>query len=270
MVYIAVSFSHTPAGEWEILVALLAEMGYEGFEEDDDTLHAFIPEMRFEPEQLKALSDDRQVVYTVVRLPETNWNKVWESNFQPVTVGRFCHIRADFHQPLPGFTYEILITPKMSFGTGHHATTHMMIRQMEDLSFSDKSVLDFGTGTGLLAILSEKMGAARIIAIDNDERSIYNAQENFQRNNVGRILLRQAGDAHTGETFHIILANIIRQVILDNFEFFIAGLAPGGVLLLSGLLADDEEAVLEQAKKADLLLEKKLEQDGWLCLRFRR
>src|SRR5690606_18518507 len=109
-----------------------------------------------------------------------------------------------------------------------------------------------------------------IIAIDNDELSIHNAQENFQRNNVGRIRLRQAGDAYTGETFHIILANSIRQVILDNFEFFIAGLAPEGVLLLSGLLADDEEALLEQAKKADLLLEKKLEQDGWLCLRFRR
>src|SRR5690606_27808801 len=126
------------------------------------------------------------------------------------------------------------------------------------------SVLDFGTGTGVLAILAEKMGATRVIAIDNDEWSIRNAQENFQRNGVAHILLRQADNARTGETFNVILANIVRQVILDNFPLFTADLAPAGVLLLSGLLADDEEAVLEQAAGANLHLEKKLEQQGWL------
>lgn len=270
MIYTAVYFSHIPETERGVLVALLAEMGYEGFEEEDDTLKAFIPETQFDNEQLKALGLSRQVQYSLARIPATNWNQVWESNFQPVAVDRFCHIRADFHPPLPGFAHEIVITPKMSFGTGHHATTYMMIRQMEDLVFAGRKVVDFGTGTGVLAILAEKLGADRVIAIDNDEWSIRNAQENFHRNGVNRITLQQADHAGGGEMADIILANIVRQVILDNFPVFMTVLAPGGALVLSGLLADDEAAVLAQASAAGLHMERKLEKDGWLCLRFRR
>ncbi len=270
MIYTAVYFSDTTEVLREVLIALLTDIGYEGFEEEGDILKAFIPEIQFDSERLHILGRELRVSYSVTSLPETNWNQVWESNFQPVTVGVFCRIRADFHEPLQGITHEIVITPKMSFGTGHHATTHMMIRQMEEVVFAGRNVLDFGTGTGVLAILAEKLGAARVIAIDNDEWSIQNAEENFQRNGVASVTLRQADHARTGTTVDIILANIVRQVIVDNFPFFIEGLAQGGFLLLSGLLAEDEAAILAEATKAGLHMEKKLEQDGWLCLRFRR
>ena len=122
-------------------------------------------------------------IFKETLIPEANWNQVWESNFDPVIVDDFVAIRADFHEPVKGVSLEIIITPKMSFGTGHHATTYMMIEQMRELDFTGKSVFDFGTGTGVLAILAEKLGANKVIAVDNDEWSIENAEENFEKNN---------------------------------------------------------------------------------------
>jgi len=268
MTYTAVYFENIPEEQRGILVALLTDIGYEGFEEEESTLKAYIPEARFDHEKFQELIRERRLSYSIDRLPDTNWNTVWESNFQPVTVSRFCHIRAGFHPPQQDVLHEIVITPKMSFGTGHHATTFMMIRQMEELVLTGRRVLDFGTGTGVLAILAEKMGATRIVAIDTDDWSIQNARENFQQNAATRVELRQADSAAIEETVDIILANIIRQVIVDNFPLFIARLSPGGILLLSGLLAEDEAVIMEQAAGVGLRLEKKLVQDGWLCLRF--
>jgi ribosomal protein L11 methyltransferase len=156
----------------------------------------------------------------------------------------------------------------MSFGTGHHATTTMVIQMMSGLDFSGKTVLDFGTGTGILAILSEKLGASTIIAIDNDDQSIKNAGENFDSNNCSKIQLLEASTANVDIKFDIILANIVKGVILDNLTAFAKEMVEDGVILLSGLLADDEEEILEKAARNNLILDKKVEEKNWICLQM--
>jgi ribosomal protein L11 methyltransferase len=157
----------------------------------------------------------------------------------------------------------------MSFGTGHHATTLMMMKMMGQLDFRGKRVLDFGTGTGILAIFSEKLGASKIIAIDNDDQSIENATENFQSNNSKGISLVMASSARMDQKFDIILANIVKVVILGNFSFFAEQLNLPGIVLLSGLLREDESEILHIANENHLYLEKKMEVDSWMCLQMR-
>jgi ribosomal protein L11 methyltransferase len=154
----------------------------------------------------------------------------------------------------------------MSFGTGHHATTSMMIRMMSEIDFIGKKIMDFGTGTGVLAILAEKLGASEIIAIDSDDQSIENAAENFDSNGCTKIELIRSSSASVQKQPDIILANIIKIVILDNLSAFTRQLAPGGVILLSGLLKDDEEEIVNKALKYHLKLKKKIEIDNWICL----
>jgi ribosomal protein L11 methyltransferase len=156
----------------------------------------------------------------------------------------------------------------MSFGTGHHATTSMMIKMMSELDFSGKTVLDFGTGTGILAILSEKLGASTIIAIDNNDQSIKNADENFDSNNCSKIQLLEASTPNVDIKFDIILANIVKGVIIDNLTAFANEMVKDGVILLSGLLADDEQEILEKATKNNLILNKKIEDKNWICLQM--
>ncbi len=199
----------------EILVALLSTIGYEGFEQEDKALQAFIPEAQFDAGALDQLllqvtdlfpqlgsgQPSPGLSYSTVRLAERNWNEEWEKNFQPVEVDGFCAIRAHFHAPIRGVTHELVITPKMSFGTGHHATTHMMLLAMKDLDFQGRRVLDFGTGTGVLAILAERLGAAEVLAIDNDDWSIDNASENVATNHCTRITVSQTARITAGEPF---------------------------------------------------------------------
>jgi ribosomal protein L11 methyltransferase len=156
----------------------------------------------------------------------------------------------------------------MSFGTGHHATTSMMIKMMSELDFSGKTVLDFGTGTGILAILSEKLGASTIIAIDNNDQSIKNADENFDSNNCSKIQLLEASTPNVDIKFDIILANIVKGVIIDNLTAFANEMVKDGVILLSGLLADDEQEILEKATENNLILNKKIEDKNWICLQM--
>ena len=185
-----------------------------------------------------------------------------------IVIDDFVSIRADFHNPVAGVEHEIVITPKMSFGTGHHATTYMMVQQMREIDFEEKNVFDFGTGTGVLAILAEKLKAKEIIAVDNDEWSISNAAENIERNGGVAIRLEEANTIKGENQFDIILANINRNVIIENFPVMVDRLAPGGVLLLSGLLLEDEPAIVQCAKKTALLLTKRTTKDNWISLRF--
>jgi ribosomal protein L11 methyltransferase len=184
-------------------------------------------------------------------------------------VGGFCTVRADFHDPLPGAQHEIIITPKMSFGTGHHATTYMMIEQMGNIDFEYKAVFDFGTGTGILAILAEKLGAVNITAIDVDEWSITNAKENFERNSCSKIRVAQSSNIPP-EQFDIILANINRNVILNYLAELKKALTPGGYILLSGLLTTDEEAVLSASSGLELILRTRNERNNWLSVLLQR
>ena len=267
--HIQITFPGLQPEQQDVLIAHLAEAGYEGFEENDQELKAFIPEKCYDKEILQELAFKYQLDFSEELIPEQNWNSSWETNFLPVIVDDFVAIRADFHEPAKGVEQEIIITPKMSFGTGHHATTSMMVKQMREIDFTGKSVFDFGTGTGILAILAEKIGAKSIIAIDNDDWSIANAEENMERNGCRKIRLEKH-DRLTGEgEYDILLANINKNVILQNFSSLFGHLAPGGTLLLSGLLTTDKEDILQIAGSFRLKLSAEMEQNNWICLRFR-
>ena len=258
---------HIEAGgeEQEVLISRLTDLDALGFEQGDDYLLAYFTEDDFKSYEVNEVLQGRNFEITTVA--EKNWNEEWESHFQPVQVEDFCGIRAHFHPPFTGVQHEIIITPKMSFGTGHHATTHMMIRQMQDLDFQNKTVFDFGTGTGVLAILAEKLGAGKVVAIDNDTWSIENAAENLENNNCSRVVLALSEELPQ-ENFDIILANINRNILLKYMSSLAAVLNAGGRLLLSGLLSADETAITEAATVAGLHKQKLLERDNWISLLF--
>lgn len=252
----------------EILIAQLAGAGFEGFEQEGSVLRAFMPEELYDRDLASSITRAQGLSFTEKRIPQTNWNAVWESNFEPVRVDDFAGIRAEFHPPFTGVTHEILITPKMSFGTGHHATTFLMIRAMRSIQFSEKRVFDFGTGTGVLAILAEKLGAAEIVAVDNDEWSITNAAENLEANGCRRIFLHQDDKVPRGERFDIILANINKNVILDQLDSLFDVLSKDGTLLLSGLLEEDEAELRQALSRFSPKAVEKHAKNGWIALKI--
>ena len=268
MEYIKITFANLQPEQKEILIAQLADAGYEGFEEKETSLDAFINSKSFDKVIVNEISFKYQTPYTKEKIAETNWNQVWESNFEPVIVNDYVAIRADFHKPITNTKFEIVITPKMSFGTGHHATTYMMIELMKGIDLKGKSVLDFGTGTGILAILAAKSEAKNILAIDNDEWSIANAKENFVKNNCTKINLRKASDTASEMKFDVILANINKNVILENLVLLREQLNKGGQILLSGLLEDDKEEILSIATQLNLKLKKELIRSNWIALQL--
>ena len=266
--YIQIEFQDISIEQSERLIAELNEIGFEGFEEIEKKLSAFISAETYNESQVKEIADKLSLNFSKIIIEETNWNEVWETSFQPVIVNEFVAIRADFHQPITNVEQEIIITPKMSFGTGHHATTFMMIQQMQEIDFTDKTVFDFGTGTGVLAILAEKLGAVKIIAVDNDEWSISNAAENIQKNNCSKIQSIKVDNAEMNEQVDIILANINKNTILDNFSFLLKQLSSKGSLLISGLLKEDEEQILQAVDKHHIRIIKKLVRNNWLSIRL--
>lgn len=266
--YIQLEFQNVSVAQSDLLVAQLSEIGFDGFEEEANNLKACIPARNFDEAAVKELMAPANLVYTQTTIEETNWNAAWESSFQPVIVDDFVGIRADFHEPLTGVEHEIIITPKMSFGTGHHATTYMMIQQMREIDFTGKTVFDFGTGTGILTILAEKLGAAKIMAVDYDEWSIDNAAENLSRNNCSKFELKKSDSAVADGSYDIILANINKNVILDHFSAMFKLLNPNGILLLSGLLETDESDVQTAAKNYPLISGRKIAQNKWMAIRF--
>jgi ribosomal protein L11 methyltransferase len=268
--HIQVTFTDLQPEQQDVLIAHLADAGYEGFEETEKILKAFITEENYDKVILNELAFKYQLVFSAQRIEEQNWNTLWESNFPTVIVEDFVGIRAGFHDPIKNVKHEIIITPKMSFGTGHHATTFMMIQQMEEINFAGKKIFDFGTGTGVLAILAEKLGATEIKAVDNDDWSISNASENITTNNCTKIKLELAESMSEGETYDIILANINKNVILVHLQQLSRQLAPGGTILLSGLLEADEPDILSPAKGLSLSLVKKASKSGWIALRLSR
>lgn len=252
--------------EQEILISELSDLGAEGFEQTDNFLIVYFNENSFKSYEVNNLL--KGFSFTTETVKEKNWNEEWERNFQPVVVDSFCAIRAEFHQPIKNVQYEIIITPKMSFGTGHHATTYMMIEQMRDIDFRNKTVFDFGTGTGILSILAEKLGASKIEAIDIDDWSITNAKENIAKNSCSKIALNLSSQIISDKTFDIILANINRNVILDSLPQLGDSVKESSVLLLSGLLTLDEPDVVEACHHEKLNLVKRIERNNWISLLF--
>ena len=251
-----------------MLVAQMGELGYESFEEQDEWLNAFIPQDLFDEQKVQEVLQVHGLTFQSSLLPLINWNAEWEKNFQPVIIDDFCAIRANFHEPIPSVQHEIVITPKMSFGTGHHATTEMMIRLMRGVNFTGKSVFDFGTGTGILAILADKSGAEKIIAIDNDEWSILNAAENMSANDSKRIHLVHTGNIPAHDSFNIIVANINKHVIMDTLQQLEKQLLPGGTILLSGLLEIDAKDVDNIAVRCGLTYRQQCSKNGWIAMQY--
>lgn len=252
----------------DLLIAQLSGLGFEGFEEEDKSLSAYIEERKLNKDEVEKLMNQYGLPYTIESIAPTNWNEVWEESFQPVCIGNFVAVRANFHPAFKNVEHEIIITPKMSFGTGHHATTYLMMQAMKDIDLKNKSVLDFGTGTGILAILAEKLGASTITAIDIDDWSIENAAENSTENGCSKIKMVQQDSCKTEKLFDIILANINKNVILENFDNLVTQLKPAGILLLSGLLVSDEEDILSETKRHNVNHIKTETREKWIMMQF--
>ncbi|MFP5041911.1 50S ribosomal protein L11 methyltransferase [Parasediminibacterium sp. JCM 36343] len=252
----------------DVLVGELSEIGFDGFEEVEDGLKAFATESSFDEIELQLITNRHGVAYTKAAIPEQNWNALWESNFEPITVDDFVGVRAGFHDTIPGVEHEIVITPKMSFGTGHHATTFMMMQLMHGIDFKNQSVFDFGSGTGILAILAEKLGANNILAVDYDDWCIENATENVLANNCSAITILKADNANLGRAFDIVLANINKNIILDNMEALAKSAVRNGKILLSGLLETDEADILAAAALQGWSHLQTVKKNNWIAMQF--
>lgn len=256
----------------ELLVAELAEMGFDSFQEEEDHVSAFIPAELFRQDFLaeSSLLRNHPEVNVMVRpLEEKNWNEVWERNYEPVTIGGICHVRAPFHPSLPGMAYEIIIEPKMSFGTAHHATTRLMAAWLMEMDIWGKDLLDMGCGTGILAILANKMRARFVMAIDHDEWAWRNASENIMANDASECQCH-LGDASLIEPdqYDMILANINRNVLLQDMAMYAAGLRLNGKLLMSGFYETDADIISTAAANNGLEFEGMKTSNEWAVMLF--
>lgn len=252
----------------EILVAQLAELGFDGFLEEANQLKAYIAAEEFNQQELINLLAPYQLSANINTIDKQNWNILWESNFSPMQVDQFVGVRASFHEPIKEVIHELIITPKMSFGTGHHGTTYSVMKLMESINFSGKKVFDFGTGTGILAILAEKLGAISVKGVDNDPWCIENAAENVQVNNCKNILIELSDTIAIIEQYDIVIANINRHILEANMLLFPQIINPDGILILSGLLLSDELDMIELCKQSGFKHEQTIAKDGWVAIQF--
>ncbi len=273
MDYTRVTFTNDPSLN-EILIAWLGDTGFTMFEETPEGIEAYIPVNEFDETRLRlalsAVSSLENIPFRISLIKDRNWNKEWESNFDPVVVKDQVLISAPFHEAGDKYPYTINIEPKMSFGTGHHATTALMIELMLQNDFKDKVVLDMGCGTAVLGILAEMSGAKKILAIDIDEWAYENSKENSERNNCKNIEVKHGDASLIGhQKFDIILANINRNVLLSDIPLYKNALNMGGLLFLSGILVSDREIITSTASSSGLINISGVSNDNWLALLFK-
>lgn len=279
MDYIEVQIEITPFSEdfADIVVAQIEELGFESYINEAPYLKAYIPVEQFSERNLKLLLSgiDRdlfELSYSTNYIKEQNWNAVWESSFDPIVIGK-CTVKADFHKGLPRTKYTITIVPKMAFGTGHHQTTSLMmeVMQKEEKFIRDHKVLDMGCGTGILAILASKMKSATPVhAIDIDPTAVFSVRENAWKNRVHEKIDSRCGDASLIQAgkYDIILANINRNILLQDMATYTRGLLPGGVLVISGFYTQDLQMLTEEASRCGLEYEYHLEKENWVAAKF--
>jgi len=277
MNYYEVTFSCVPNSEMikDVLVAQLGEAGFESFTEGEDgCVCGYVAENLFDEETIKNVIDtfpfEAVISYRSEYIPSQNWNEEWEKHFfQPIIIGEDCAIHSTFHEGIPPVKYDIIIDPKMSFGTGHHETTGMMISWLLKMDVEKKSFLDMGCGTAVLAILASMKGADPVLAIDNDEWAYNNAVENRELNHSGNIRVR-LGDAGLlgDERFDIIFANINRNILLNDIRHYAACLTKGGELYMSGFYEKDIPAIEEECAKQGLTLRSFSTKNDWASVRF--
>lgn len=273
LIYLEYDFKvNPPQPATDILIAELGEVGFESFVENETGLLAYILKSEWQEGLLDDFfilqHPDFEISWTSKEIEQKNWNAEWEKNFHPILVGDKCMVRAPFHEAME-VEYDIVIEPKMSFGTGHHQTTYMMLQHILDTDFEGKSVLDMGCGTGVLAILAHKKGAASVEAIDIDEWCFINTQENIERNDCGDIQVFQ-GDSSLldGKKYNIILANINRNILLEDIPIYAKCLEKEGALFLSGFYLEDLDAISSKCKAHGLEFEKKLEKNNWISVKY--
>ncbi len=271
--FLEIDFKVQPPEAVEMLIAMLDNEGYDSFQETDYGLKAYILEKDFSQQHLDELyllnHPEYSISYTIDRLENKNWNEEWETNYSPIEVDDRLYIRAPFHPKASGYPLQLVIVPKMSFGTGHHQTTRLMARLLLNLDLKGKKVLDMGTGTGILAVLCEKLGAASVDAIDNFEWAAENTRENAALNGCTRIN-PEHGDALllNGRSYDMVVANINRNVLLEDIKFYRKTLGKGGLLLLSGFFEDDLDLIQQEVAHKGGKLVSTEKEDRWMACQF--
>lgn len=280
MNYIEVNFTVNPYSEdvCDAIISELGGIGYNSFSNTEHGFQAYIPSPEFSRQALENLeiiqffSDNYKITYTFQEIEDQDWNKLWEDNFTPIVVDNRILVRAGFHETIPGIEHEIIIEPKMSFGTGHHSTTALMLGTILDHQdrIKGKRVLDMGCGTGILSIMAAKTGASGIVGIDIDEWAFNNAMENMKNNQIHNITIR-IGDASllkNEQSFDIILANINRNILLSDMHYYTERLCPQGYLIMSGFYLQDLPMIREKAESLGLSYEGYKEDKNWVAATF--
>jgi ribosomal protein L11 methyltransferase len=259
----------------DVLIAKLAEINYESFVDTEQGVDAYIQKQDFSQNLINDLSTELSpnftVNYKVKTIKDKNWNEVWEENFNPIVVDDKCSVRAPFHKKIENIVFDIIIEPKMSFGTGHHETTHLMIKQLLDLDLMNKDVLDMGCGTGVLAILAKMKNARNVVAIDIDEWAYNNTVENVKKNNTEDIKIEMGGaELLIDEKFDVIIANINRNILLQDIKHYANVLKSKGILLLSGFFSSDKALLISEAEKYHLNLSASNTKNDWMILQLNK
>jgi ribosomal protein L11 methyltransferase len=258
----------------DLLINALGQIGFDTFEEVEFGFKAYIPVDDFDKAVLEAALDDYREMFTfsydITLIPQKNWNEVWESNFEPIIIKDKIYVRATFHAPRPEFAYEIVIDPKMAFGTGHHQTTSMMLEMLLENDMTGKKVLDMGCGTGILAIMASKSGASAVTAIDYDPVCFESTIENSQLNKIFNVqTLNGSKEAIPDELFDVILANINRNILLDQLKRYSEVLKPDGELYLSGFYeTPDLDLIMDEARKYGIKYIIHKINNGWVAAKF--
>jgi len=258
----------------DLLIAELGEIGYDSFTQELYDIKAYIPEEKFDIDAVQNLEIVREKQFGTVglsfnKIETQNWNATWESNFEPVIAGKSCIIRAPFHHPEKDFEYDIVIEPKMSFGTGHHQTTQLMLEQIQQLDVAGKTVADCGCGTGVLGILAQQRGAKKIYAFDYDDWAYQNTLENAERNRCSNFVT-ECGTLELlqGKLFDIVIANINRNILIEGMSYIAGATKTLGSVLFSGLFTEDLPILEKSAHSFGLKLKSSDTKDNWICAVF--
>ncbi|MEX1187822.1 MAG: 50S ribosomal protein L11 methyltransferase [Bacteroidia bacterium] len=272
-VYIEASFqTGSDRSLKDILISELADIEFDSFMDSEEGFLAYVREDLFDEKLFNDLVSHREVdkKFTLTRIEPQNWNALWEAQFDPIEIENKVYIRAPFHEKPKGFIYDLVIEPKMSFGTGHHATTRMMCAAMLEIELTGQNICDMGCGTGILGILAKKAGAEKVVGIDIEDWAVENSIENAERNDVEMEVVLGGAEKLESRLFEGVLANINRNILIADFDKYKASLEVGGWILLSGFLETDVKAIINKGEELGFTLEKTYFEDHWRCLRMRR
>ncbi|MFT3738299.1 MAG: 50S ribosomal protein L11 methyltransferase [Breznakibacter sp.] len=260
----------------DVMIAIMGELGFESFEENETGFDAYVPTADFDFGAVKQIDlpfDDISFSLSVEEIPDQNWNEVWEKNyFQPIVIGNQCVVRGPFHPQFPEIPYQIVIEPKMAFGTGHHETTGMMLQHILEHDFNGLDVLDMGCGTGILGILASMRGARKVLGIDIDKWCTDNTEENCHLNRIGNmeVVLGGAEKLPQAGTFDVVLANINRNILLADMQYYASSLKNNGLLLLSGFYVSDLDAINAGTDKSGMAFLGYKEQNQWVAAAYKK